>query len=98
MAETLKGEARRQALGELDGWSEADDIDAIRKSIRFADFSEAFAFMTRVAGEAERLNHHPDWFNAYNRVEILLTTHDAGGLTELDMALARFIDSISPTP
>ena len=94
MTETLKGEARTAALGGLDGWVEADDVDAIRKSFYFADFSEAFAFMARVAIKAEEMDHHPEWFNAYNRVEILLTTHDAGGLSARDIKLARLIDSI----
>jgi len=70
--------------------------DAIRRDLAFADFKEAFAFMTRVALKAEQMNHHPEWFNVYNRVEIVLSTHDAGGLTEKDVTLARFIDAAAP--
>lgn len=93
MAEKLTGEARRQALAELAGWREAEGRDAIAKSFRFADFNEAFGFMARVALAAERMDHHPEWSNVYNKVEIVLSTHDAGGLTERDVKLARFIES-----
>ena len=92
MIEKLTPEARRQALGGLEGWSPVEDRDAIAKSFRFEDFGGAFAFMTRVALEAEKMNHHPEWRNVYNRVDIVLTTHDAGGLSERDISLARFID------
>lgn len=68
---------------------------AIRKEFKFKDFIEAFGFMTQVALEAEKLNHHPDWKNTYNKVSITLNTHDAGGLTELDFKLAKQIDKIS---
>ena len=81
------------AIAQLDGWSAAPDKDAIAKTYRFADFNEAFGFMTRVALMAEKLDHHPEWFNVYNRVEVLLTTHDADGVTELDVRLAKFMDS-----
>ena len=70
--------------------------EGIARTIQFRDFSEAFAFMTRVALEAEKMNHHPEWANVWNRVDILLTTHDAGGLTESDIALARKIDEFAP--
>lgn len=96
MSDKLTGEARRIALRELHGWSEVDDRDAIRNTYHFADFSEAFAFMTRVALHAEKLNHHPDWFNSYNRVEVVLTSHDVDGVTKRDVALARAIDEIAP--
>ena len=96
MTKRLTGAARRDALSELTGWGEAEDRDAIRKSFRFTDFNAAFAFMTRVAMQAEKMDHHPEWFNVYNRVEIILTTHDADGVTERDIALARFIDSAAP--
>lgn len=96
MTDKLTGEARRMALRELHGWSEVDDRDAIRKTYHFADFSEAFAFMTRVALHAEKLDHHPDWFNSYNRVEVILTSHDVDGVTKRDVALARAIDEIAP--
>ncbi len=93
MAEILTGPARRAALATLDDWREAADGRAIEKHFRFADFGAAFAFMTRVALLAERRNHHPDWRNVYDRVEVTLTTHDAGGVTERDIALARLIDA-----
>ena len=93
MTERLTGATRRARLRELTGWDEIEDRDAIRKSLHFADFNAAFAFMTRVAMQAEKMDHHPEWFNVYNRVEIILTTHDADGLTERDIKLARFIDS-----
>lgn len=96
MPDKLTGEARRTALRELHGWSEVEDRDAIRKTYHFADFSEAFAFMTRVALLAEKLDHHPDWFNSYNRVEVILTSHDVDGVTKRDVALARAIEEIAP--
>lgn len=81
------------AIAQLSGWSAAPDHkDAIAKTFKFADFNEAFGFMTRVALMADKLDHHPEWFNVYNRVEVLLTTHDADGVTELDLTLARFMD------
>jgi 4a-hydroxytetrahydrobiopterin dehydratase len=85
---------RAEALAALPGWTHEAGRDAIARSLRFADFSEAFAFMTRVALEAEKADHHPEWTNVWNRVDILLTTHSAGGLTEKDVALARKIDAI----
>ncbi|MBI1244881.1 MAG: 4a-hydroxytetrahydrobiopterin dehydratase [Alphaproteobacteria bacterium] len=93
MAEKLMGPARNAALAELDGWAELPDRDAIAKSFRFADFNAAFAFMTRVALAAEKMDHHPEWFNVYNRVDIVLSTHDASGLTARDVKLAKFIDA-----
>jgi 4a-hydroxytetrahydrobiopterin dehydratase len=86
---------RREALAALSGWSHEAGRDAIAKSFRFADFGAAFAFMTRVALEAEKADHHPEWSNVWNRVDILLTTHSAGGLTEKDVALARKIEAIA---
>jgi 4a-hydroxytetrahydrobiopterin dehydratase len=80
------------ALAELPGWALAEGGVAIRKTFRFADFNAAFGFMTRVALKAEKMDHHPEWFNVYNRVEITLSTHDVGGLTELDLELARFAE------
>ena len=80
------------ALAQLSGWAAAEDRDAIRKSFRFDDFNAAFGFMGRVALLAEKMDHHPEWSNVYNRVEVLLTTHDAGGVTELDLTMARFMD------
>ena len=79
------------ALGNT-GWRAIEDRDALRKILKFRSFSEAWGFMSRVALSAEKLNHHPEWSNVYDRVEVLLTTHDAGGVTDKDVALARFID------
>lgn len=92
MVEKLTGEARQNAIAELDGWIESADRDAIEKSFRFGDFNEAFAFMTQVALKAEKMDHHPEWRNVYNRVDVTLTTHDAGGVTVRDVELARFMD------
>ena len=90
MARTrLDAGAAAAALAALDGWTMAQDARSIRKTFTFANFSEAFAFMTRVALAAERMNHHPDWSNVYKTVAVTLSTHDAGGLTELDFELAR---------
>lgn len=96
MVAKLSQDRRASALASLKGWREAGTHDAIEKSFRFADFNEAFAFMTRVAMLAEKLDHHPEWRNVYNRVEIRLSTHDAGGLSERDIDLARRIDAIAP--
>ena len=82
-------------LAGLPGWTHDTERDAIRKRFTFRDFGEAFAFMTRVALEAEKADHHPDWSNVWNRVDILLTTHDAGGLTQRDLALATKIEAIA---
>ncbi|HRO33822.1 MAG TPA: 4a-hydroxytetrahydrobiopterin dehydratase [Brevundimonas sp.] len=85
-----------QALADLPAWRRADDPrPAIARSLAFADFNAAWGFMNRVALKAETMDHHPEWSNVYNRVEVLLTTHDAGGVTDKDVALARFIDSIA---
>jgi 4a-hydroxytetrahydrobiopterin dehydratase len=81
------------AVAQLSGWGAAEGREAIAKSFRFADFNAAFAFMTRAALHAEKHDHHPEWFNVYNRVEVTLSTHDAGGVTEKDIALARFMDA-----
>ena len=88
-------EPRTEALIGLDGWSNAEDRDAIQKTFTFKNFNQAFSFMTRVAMEAEKANHHPEWFNVYNRVEVTLSTHDTGGITEKDIKLAQFMDTIS---
>ena len=78
-----------EALGELEGWSSDEDGSGIKKSFKFKNFSSAFAFMTRVAMLAEKMDHHPEWFNVYNRVDVRLSTHDAGGVTILDVEMAR---------
>jgi len=88
-------EPRTEALIGLDGWSNAEDRDAIQKTFTFKNFNQAFSFMTRVAMEAEKANHHPEWFNVYNRVEVTLSTHDTGGITEKDIKLAQFMDMIA---
>ncbi|HVK41461.1 MAG TPA: 4a-hydroxytetrahydrobiopterin dehydratase [Phenylobacterium sp.] len=81
------------ALANLPGWARAKgEREAIHRAFKFADFNTAFGFMTRAAIRAEQLDHHPEWFNVYNRVEVTLTTHDADGVTELDVALANFMN------
>ncbi len=80
------------ALANLPAWAKAEGRDAIVRTFRFKDFNAAFGWMSRVAMKAETLDHHPEWFNVYNRVEVLLATHDAEGVTELDVALAKFMD------
>lgn len=92
MVEKLTQSERERLLPTLDGWEADAARDGIRKSYRFADFTQAFAFMTRVALLAEKADHHPEWSNVYNRVDILLTTHDADGLSMRDIALAQAID------
>ncbi len=89
MSELLVGEARVTALADLTGWAEVDGRDAITKTFEFKDFNAAFGWMTRVAMAAEKLDHHPEWSNVYRTVEVTLSTHDAGGLTSLDINLAR---------
>lgn len=81
------------ALAQLPAWSEVEGRDAIRREFRFDDFNAAFGFMTRVALKADQLDHHPEWFNVYNRVEVLLATHDVDGVSELDVQMARFMDT-----
>ncbi len=85
------------ALARLSGWRAADGRDAIAKSFRFADFNAAWGWMTRVALKADAMDHHPEWSNVYNRVEVLLATHDADGVTEKDVALALFMDAAAPS-
>jgi 4a-hydroxytetrahydrobiopterin dehydratase len=85
--------ARDALLAELAGWRLADGREAIEKRFTFKDFNEAFGFMTRVALMADKIDHHPEWSNVYNRVDILLTTHDCDGLSERDAVLARFIEA-----
>lgn len=92
----LDDAARAVALNGLPQWSYDTEVQGIRRNLRFSDFAEAFGFMTRVAILAEKADHHPEWFNVYNRVEILLTTHDAGGLSQRDLDLASAIDAIAP--
>jgi len=95
MTDKLEGAARAEALEALAaaGWTHDAERDAVSKTFRFADFATAFGWMARMALVAEKRNHHPEWFNVYNRVEVTLTTHDAGGLSELDVALAQAMDA-----
>lgn len=98
MPERLVGDARAAALAALPGWTLQTDRDAIHKSFKFRNFSEAWAFMSRVALLAEKMDHHPEWFNVYNRVDVTLSTHDAGGLTELDLRLGAAMDAMASDP
>jgi 4a-hydroxytetrahydrobiopterin dehydratase len=88
MATKLGADDRNAALAELTGWRDVDGRDAITKTFVFADFNGAFGFMSRVACLAEKMDHHPEWFNVYKTVDVTLSTHDAGGVTELDIKLA----------
>ncbi len=90
----LSGKARIDALAGLDNWQDVTGRDAISRSFKFADFNKAFAFMTQVALQAEKADHHPEWSNVYNRVDIILSSHDADGITDRDIALAHFIDKL----
>jgi 4a-hydroxytetrahydrobiopterin dehydratase len=95
MAERLTDKARADALATLDGWSLVDGRDAITKRLVFKDFNAAFGWMARVALVAEKMDHHPEWTNIYRTVDVTLSTHDAGGLTNLDITLARAMDSMA---
>jgi 4a-hydroxytetrahydrobiopterin dehydratase len=95
MIQKLTTEERATTLAQLNCWQIVKDRDAIQRSLKFADFNEAFGFMTRVAIKAQEMDHHPEWFNVYNKVDITLSTHEANGLTERDIQLASFIDSIT---
>ncbi len=95
MASRLTDRKRAQALALLPLWRASDDGSAMTRTFIFADFSEAFGFMTRAALAAEALDHHPDWSNSYKTVKVTLTTHDAGGLTPLDVKLAQIMDSLA---
>ncbi len=95
MARKLDAAQRDAALPALAGWKMVDGRDALTRTFKFADFSAAFGFMARVALAAEKLDHHPEWSNVWNRVEITLSTHDAGGLTQRDVDLAGIIDTLA---
>jgi 4a-hydroxytetrahydrobiopterin dehydratase len=95
MTTKLTGDARKAALSKLNGWSEVAGRDAVSKKFVFKDFNEAFGFMVRAALVAEKMDHHPEWFNVYKTVEVTLSTHDAGGLTERDVKLAEAMDKIA---
>ena len=93
MVQKLAAAERKAALASLKAWRKTRGRDAIERSIRFADFNAAFGFMARVALAAEKQDHHPEWFNVYDRVDIVLSTHDAGGLSARDVTLAKTIDA-----
>jgi len=95
MATKLTENERNAALGRLSQWHAVDNRDAIARRFTFSDFNAAFGFMTRVALIAEKMNHHPEWANVWNRVDVTLSTHDAGGLTERDIKLAEAMDGIA---
>lgn len=95
MRKRLGADARKEALTTLIGWRLVEDREALAKRFVFRDFSEAFGWMTRVALLAETMDHHPEWSNVYKTVEVVLTTHDAGGLTELDVKMARAMDGFA---
>ncbi len=95
MVEQLRGVVLDELLQTLDGWTKVEGREAIYKRFEFTDFNEAFGWMTRVAMVAEKTDHHPEWLNVYNRVDVTLATHDVGGLSERDIKLARVMDQIS---
>ena len=95
MAQKLTAEARKAALARLPGWADAQGRDAIVKKFVFKDFNQAFGFMTQAALVAEKMDHHPEWFNVYKTVEVTLSTHDAGGVTELDVKLAEAMEKLA---
>ena len=98
MSERLVGAARHAAINGLPGWAEVEKRDAIKKTFHFATFSEAWGFMSRVALVAEKMDHHPEWFNVYNRVEIVLSSHDVSGLSARDVKLAQAIEALAASP
>ena len=95
MAQRLSAEERKSALAALSGWSEVGGRDAISRTFVFKDFNEAFGFMSRVALVAEKSDHHPEWRNVYKTVEVVLATHDAGGVTQKDVELAKAMNAIA---
>jgi 4a-hydroxytetrahydrobiopterin dehydratase len=97
MVQKLTDDARKAALAKLEGWSEVKGRDAISRKFTFRDFNEAFGFMARAALIAEKLDHHPEWFNVYNKVDVTLATHDAGGVTERDVKLAEAMNHLAET-
>lgn len=95
MVKKLSSEEKSAALAKIPGWMAASQRDAIQKTFKFVDFNAAFGFMTRAALIAEQMNHHPEWLNVYNRVDVTLTTHDCGGLSEKDIHLAQALDKVA---
>ncbi len=96
MTDKLTGVARDEALAGLVGWAQCEGRNAIQKKFQFENFNQAFGFMVRVALQADKMDHHPEWTNIYNTVDITLTTHDAAGVTNKDIELANFMDSVVP--
>lgn len=92
MVQKLGVAARKAALKKLSEWHDVEGRNAIKKTFKFTDFNEAFGFMSRCAMAAEDMDHHPEWFNVYNRVEVILSTHDCNGVSERDIAMAEFMD------
>ena len=95
MTNILAGAERESQMGALDGWTESPDRDAIQKSYKFKDFKQAFHFMEQVAEIAEEMDHHPEWFNVYNRIDVVLSSHDVGGVTMRDIRLAKAMDGFA---
>ena len=95
MTSRLEGQARLKAMAELSGWTEVEGRDAIYKHFEFADFQQAFGFMTEAALVAEKMDHHPEWFNVYRKVDVALTTHSVKGVSTLDINLAKALDAIA---
>lgn len=95
MAKLKKSQDIESFIKKNSGWKKQKSRSALQKSFKFSDFNEAFGFMSRAALVAEQMNHHPEWFNVYNRVDVTLSTHDAAGITELDFKLARTMDKIA---
>ena len=95
MVQKLTGSGRKDALAKLNGWSEVAGRDAISRTFQFKDFNEAFGFMSRAALVAEKSDHHPEWRNVYKTVEVVLATHDASGVTKLDVQLAKAMNGIA---
>lgn len=95
MVKQLPADTVDNALKSLTGWNLSADATSIHKDLKFQDFNQAWGFMNRVALLAEKMDHHPEWFNVYNRVEIKLTTHDAGGISERDITMAKAIDQMT---
>jgi len=92
MSQKLMAKEVATALDQLNGWKKVAGREAIEKQFKFKNFNQAFAFMTRIALKAEKMDHHPEWFNVYNRVEVTLATHDVDGLSDKDFTLAKFMD------
>lgn len=95
MVKPLSDDDRTQALAPLGDWKINNDKTEISRNFQFKDFNQAFGFMTQIALKAEKMDHHPEWHNVYNKVRITLSTHDAGGISALDIKMAQFIDSLA---